>query len=42
MVEEVQKGGAPAEHAEYWKAPEIVEFAGKYSTAITKETSCSD
>ena len=24
MVEEVQVGGAPAEHTEHWKAPEIV------------------
>ena len=29
MVEEVQIGGAPAEHAEHWKAPEIVESALK-------------
>ena len=34
MVEEVQVGCAPAEHAEHWKAPEIVEFALKY-TALT-------
>ena len=34
MVEEVQVGGAPAEHAEHWKAPEIVESALKY-TALT-------
>ena len=27
VVEEVQVGGAPAEHAEHWKAPEIVESA---------------
>ena len=27
MVEEVQVGGAPAEHGEHWKAPEIVESA---------------
>ena len=25
MVEEMQVGGAPAEHVEHWKAPEIVE-----------------
>ena len=25
MVEEVQVRGAPAEHAQRWKAPEIVE-----------------
>ena len=30
MVEEVQVGGAPAEHDEHWKAPEIVESALKY------------
>ena len=34
MVEEVQVGGAPAEHVEHWKAPEIVESALKY-TALT-------
>ena len=34
MVEEVQVGGAPAEHTEHWKAPEIVEPALKY-TALT-------
>ena len=34
IVEEVQVGGAPAEHAEHWKAPEIVESALKY-TALT-------
>ena len=34
MVEEVQVGGAPAEHAENWKPPEIVESALKY-TALT-------
>ena len=31
MVEVVQVGGAPAEHAEHWKAPEIVESALKYT-----------
>ena len=31
MVEEVQAGGAPAEHAELWKAPEIVESALRYT-----------
>ena len=30
MVEEVQVGGAPAKHAEIWKAPELVESALKY------------
>ena len=34
MGEELQVGGAPAEHAEHWKAPEIVESALKY-TALT-------
>ena len=34
MVEEVQVGRAPAEHAQHWKAPEIVESALKY-TALT-------
>ena len=34
MVEEVQVGGAPAEQAGHWKAPEIVESALKY-TALT-------
>ena len=31
MVEEVQVGGAPAEQAGHWKAPEIVESALKYT-----------
>ena len=30
MVEVVQVGGAPAEHTEHWKAPEIVESALRY------------
>ena len=34
MVEEVQMGGAPAEHAEHLKAHKIVESALKY-TALT-------
>ena len=34
MVEEVQVDGALAEHVEYWKAPEIIESALKY-TALT-------
>ena len=51
VVEEVQVGGAPAEYAEHWEAPDIVEsalkytaltFRKKYSTATTKEASCSD
>ena len=35
MVEEVQEGDAPAEHAEHWKAPEIVKPAFNY-TALRK------
>ena len=31
MVEEVKVGAAPAEHAEHWKAPEIVLSALKYT-----------
>ena len=48
MVEEVQVGGAPAEHVEYWKAHEIVESVlkvsplGRHSTATIKETFCID
>ena len=34
MPEEVQVGGAPAEHAEHWKVPKVVESALKY-TALT-------
>ena len=34
LGEDVQVGGAPAEHAEHWKTPEIVESALKY-TALT-------
>ena len=34
MVEEVQVGGAPTEHTEHWKAPEIVESTLNY-TALT-------
>ena len=34
MVEELEVGGATTEHAEHWKAPEIVESALKY-TALT-------
>ena len=34
MVEEVQVGSAPAEYAEHWKAPEIVNSPLKY-TALT-------
>ena len=50
MVEEVQVGGAPAEYAEHWKAPKVVESPLKY-TAVTfkkvfnsnnKREPCSD
>ena len=34
MAQKVQVGGAPAEHAEHWKVPEIVESALKF-TALT-------
>ena len=34
MVEELQVVGAPAEHDEHWRAPQIVESALKY-TALT-------
>ena len=40
IVEEVQVGGAPSEHAEYWKALEIVESALKY-TALTFRKTCN-
>ena len=32
MVEGVELGGAPVEHAEHWKVLEVVEFALKYAT----------
>ena len=38
MVEEVQVGGAPAEHAEHWKAPEIVESTLKYTVLNLRKT----
>ena len=31
IVEEMQVGGVPAEHAEHWKAPEIVESNLKHT-----------
>ena len=31
IVEEVQVGGAPAEHDKHWKAPKIIESALKYT-----------
>ena len=38
MVEEVQVGGAPVEHAEHWKTPEIVESALKYMAVTLMKT----
>ena len=38
MVEEVQVGSAPAEHAEHWKTPEIVESTLKYTALTFKKT----
>ena len=38
MVEEVQVGGAPAEHAEHWKTPEIVESTFKYTVLTFRKT----
>ena len=38
MVKEVQVGGAAAECAEHWKAPEIVESALKYTELIFRKT----
>ena len=37
MVEEVQVGGAPAEHVEHCKAPETVEPALSYTTLIFRK-----
>ena len=37
MMEEVQVGGARAEHAEHWKAPEIVESVLKCMTLIFRK-----
>ena len=37
MVEEAQVGGAPAEHAEHWKAPEIVEPTLKHKALIFRK-----
>ena len=43
MVEEVQVGGASAEHAEHWKASEIVDFALMYMTlTFRKAFSCNN
>ena len=30
--------GAPAEHVEHWKAPEIVDFALKYTVLTFRKT----
>ena len=38
IVEGMQVGGAPAEHAEHWKAPEIVESALKYMALTLRKT----
>ena len=38
MVEELQVGCAPIEHAEHWKAPEIVESTLKYTALIFRKT----
>ena len=38
MAEEVQVGGASAEHAEHWKAPEILESTLKYMAVIFRKT----
>ena len=38
MMEKVQEGGAPAKHAEHWKAPEIVEFTLKYTALTFRKT----
>ena len=37
IMEEVKLGGAPAEHVEHWKAPEIVESALKYTARAFRE-----
>ena len=34
IVEEVQEGGAPAEHVEHWKAPEIVKSFLEYMVRV--------
>ena len=38
MVEEIQAGGLPGEHAEHWKVPEIVESALKYTALTFRKT----
>ena len=38
IVEEVQVGGAPAEHAEHWKVPERVQSALKYTAFTFRKT----
>ena len=35
-------GGAPAEHAEHWKAPEIVNSTLKYMALTFRKTSKSN
>ena len=34
----MQVGGAPAEHTEHWKAPEIVDSASKYTALTFRKT----
>ena len=38
MTEEVQVDGAPAKHAEHWKAPEMVESTLKYTAVTSRKT----
>ena len=38
IVEEVQVGGAPAERAEHWKAPERVDSTLKYTALTFRKT----
>ena len=38
VVEEMQVGVIAAEHAEYWKAPEIVESTLKYMVLSIRKT----
>ena len=37
IAEEVQVGGAPAEHAEHWKAPEIKKSSLKYAAHLQED-----
>ena len=38
IVKDVQVGAAPAEYAEHWKAPAIVESTLKYTAVIFRKT----